>query len=291
MLKHWILAARPKTLWAGICPVIIGTVLAAGNGFFHWQSALAALAAALLIQIGTNFANDYFDFMKGADTKDRLGPVRATQAGLISPQAMKTAFIVTFVFAFLIGLYLIIRGGWPIVMIGLCSILCGILYTGGPFPLGYNGLGDLFVFVFFGPVAVGGTYYVQALSLSNDVLVASLAPGLFSTAILAVNNLRDMEEDRKTGKRTLAVRFGQRFARREYLFCVLFGSFIPLFIYATSQIRPWSMLTVLVFIAALPVIRTVYFAEGRILNTALARTGLLLLLYTLLFSVGWLISI
>ncbi|MCH7783451.1 1,4-dihydroxy-2-naphthoate octaprenyltransferase, partial [candidate division KSB1 bacterium] len=183
-LNIWITASRPKTLWAAIAPVLIGTSMAAGDGMIHLPSALAALTAAVLIQIGANFANDYYDFQKGADNEQRIGPLRATQAGIVTPGAMKRAFILVFLLAFIMGIYLIWRGGLPIFVIGVVSILFGILYTGGPFPLGYLGLGDIAVLLFFGPVAVGGTYYVQALNINGLVIIAGFAPGLISGAIL-----------------------------------------------------------------------------------------------------------
>ena len=219
----WLEAARPKTLGAGVAPVIIGGALAWSDGGFHALSVVAALVGSLLIQVGTNFANDYFDFVKGADTEERVGPVRATAAGLVSPATMKRAMIIAFALVFIPGGYILYRGGMPFLAIGLVSIACGVLYTGGPFPLGYLGLGDLFVLIFFGPVATGGTYYLQTHSLDSDILLAGLAPGLFSVAILTVNNLRDMDGDRRAGKKTLAVRFGAAFAKGEYLAALLVG--------------------------------------------------------------------
>ncbi len=196
----------------------------------HLFSALAALLGALLIQIGTNLSNDYFDFVKGADTEERLGPARATQAGWIRPEIILRSSLLVFAAAVIIGIFLVLRGGWPIVLIGIASVICGILYTGGPYPLAYLGLGEVFVVIFFGPVATLGTYYVQALEFSKEVFIAGLAPGLISTALIAVNNLRDIPTDIKARKKTLAVRFGYRFARIEYTLCILGGLFIPLFL-------------------------------------------------------------
>jgi len=217
----WILASRPKTLAAAIAPVIIGCAMAYADNAFHWLAALAALFGSVMIQIGTNFANDYFDFKKGTDTHERIGPVRVTQAGLVKPVTMKRAIAIAFGLAFLAGIYLVWRGGLPVIGIGLLSILFGILYTAGPLPLGYNGLGDIFVFLFFGLVAVGGTYYVQALTITPEAIIAGAAPGFWSVGILTVNNLRDIDNDRKGGKKTLAARFGRTFARSEYVMCVL----------------------------------------------------------------------
>jgi 1,4-dihydroxy-2-naphthoate octaprenyltransferase len=289
--KIWILAARPKTLAAGLTPVSIGSALAAGSDAFHWPAALCAALGALLIQIGTNFANDYFDFVKGTDTAVRVGPLRATQAGLVSPRTMLLATVLVFALTFVPGAYLIYRGGWPILAIGLVSVACGVLYTGGPFPLGYVGLGDLFVLVFFGPVAVGGTYYVQAQTVDATVLIAGLMPGLFSTAILTVNNLRDADTDVQTGKRTLAVRFGKAFARWEYTLCVLIaGAALPVYLCLHAGGRWAALAGCLALLPALPLIRNVFSSEdGAVLNDTLAGTGKVLLLFSVLFSVGWLL--
>lgn len=287
-LKIWFDATRPKTLPAAAAPVIMGSAMAFHDGLFHLFSAFAALTAALLIQIGTNFANDYYDFLKGADTKERLGPTRATQAGLIKPNIMKIAFIITFSIAFLIGLYLIFRGGWPVLFIGIFAIMFGVLYTAGPYPLGYNGLADIFVLVFFGPVAVGGTYYVQSLDLNLVVLLAGLAPGLISMAILTVNNLRDINTDAKAGKRTLAVRFGAGFARYEYLLSIISALLLPLIlVYMTSE-NYFSILALFAMIPAIPGIRTVFNGTaGQPLNKVLADTGKMLFIYSIIFSLGW----
>jgi len=286
----WIMASRPKTLWAAIAPVVIGSAMAYADGGFHLLSALAALFGAVMIQIGTNLANDYFDYSKGSDRPDRIGPVRVTQTGLVNPSTMKRATVLVFLLAVLAGIYLVYRGGWPIVVIGLLSILCGILYTGGPYPLGYTGLADIFVLIFFGPVAVGGTYYVQTLQINWIVLLAGLSPGLFSVAILTVNNLRDIESDRISGKRTLPVRFGLTFARMEYLLVLIIACLIPvgLVIYATES--PWLLLTLYVPAVSLPTIRNVFNSRnGKVLNNMLATTGRLLFLYSLLFSLGCLL--
>jgi 1,4-dihydroxy-2-naphthoate octaprenyltransferase len=289
-IKIWILASRPKTLWAAVAPVIIGTAMAYSDGKLYWQIALAVLFAAILIQIGTNFANDYFDFKRGADSKDRLGPKRVTEAGLVKPYAMRNAFIFIFFLAFIVGLVLILRAGWPIFIIGVLSILFGILYTGGPFPLAYNGLGDIFVLIFFGPVAVGGTYYAQSLELTLPVILAGLSPGLISMALLTVNNLRDINSDKKVGKRTLAVRFGEIFTRIEYLFAILVACFVPLILIFTDPGHPYSLAAISVFLFALPSIRAVMFKEiSAELNQVLARTGKILLLYSLIFSIGWIV--
>lgn len=289
--KIWILAARPKTLPAGLTPVLIGAALAHGAGAFHLPAVLCAALGALLIQIGTNFANDYFDFIKGTDTEERVGPTRATQAGLVSPRTMLVATVLVFALSFLPGGYLIYRAGWPLLAIGVVSVVCGVLYTGGPWPLGYLGLGDVFVLVFFGPVAVGGTYYVQALTLPPDVLVAGLMPGLFSTAILTVNNLRDADTDVRTGKKTLAVRFGKTFARWEYAACLFAaGLLVPVYLCVRAEGHWFALAGCAALLPAIPLVRTVFISnDGEALNKALAGTGKVLLLFSMLFSVGWLL--
>jgi 1,4-dihydroxy-2-naphthoate polyprenyltransferase len=291
ILKPWLLAARPKTLPAAVAPVVIGTAIAFTDGKGHPLSALLAAICALLIQIGTNYANDYFDYVKGTDAPSRLGPTRATAAGWVTPQAMKRAFFLVFGLAALAGIPLLIRGGWPALLIGFSCIAAGILYTGGPFPLGYNGLGDLFVFVFFGLVAVGGTYYVQALEFNSTVLLAGVAPGLLSTAILTVNNLRDVENDRIAGKRTVPVLFGVAFGRGEYLFCVLIACIGTPLLLATLRLAP---LLVMVASASLlfsiTPLRTLFREPpGAAYNEVLAQTGRLLLIYSILFSIGMLL--
>ena len=286
----WILAARPKTLWAGVAPVLIGTAMAYEAGGGAWLPAVAALFGSIMIQVGTNFANDYFDYKKGADSDNRLGPLRVTQAGLVKPDTMKRAVAIAFLLACAAGAYLVWRAGWPIALIGLLSVACGILYTAGPYPLGYIGLGDLFVLVFFGPVAVGGTYYVQTLDLDGIVVLSGMAPGLFSVAILTVNNLRDMDGDRVAGKKTLAVRFGRTFARMEFLLSIVTASAIPALLYLSTKRHVYSLLAAMVPFLALSAIRKVFTStDGAVLNDVLAATGKLLLVYSLIFSVGWLL--
>lgn len=257
----------------------------------HLFSALAALLGALLIQIGTNLSNDYFDFVKGADTEERLGPARATQAGWIRPEIILRSSLLVFAAAVIIGIFLVLRGGWPIVLIGIASVICGILYTGGPYPLAYLGLGEVFVVIFFGPVATLGTYYVQALEFSKEVFIAGLAPGLLSTALIAVNNLRDIPTDIKARKRTLAVRFGYRFARIEYTLCILGGLFIPLFLVVMLKDHWFSLIASFAVIPAFFPIRDVVSGiSGEMLNETLAKTGKVLLIFSILFSAGWLIG-
>lgn len=287
-IQIWIEAARPKTLWASVAPVIIGTAMAYSDGGWDPLIAFLTIISAMFIQIGTNYANDYFDFVKGSDTKDRIGPVRATAAGLIKPETMRLAFILAFSLSVLSGLYLIGRGGWPILIIGSLSVLFGILYTGGPFPLGYKGLGEIFVLIFFGPVAVGGTYYLQILDINLTVILAGLSPGLMSIALLTVNNLRDIHTDEKAGKRTLAVRFGPIFARIEYLLSILVACAMPLFLLVLDPHHPYSLAALLVIILAGPPIKAVIYDDiSPALNKALASTGKILLFYSLVFALGW----
>ncbi len=288
--RLWILACRPKTLWAAVAPVIIGTALAIDAGGAHWLAALAALTSALFIQMGTNLANDYFDFKKGADTAERLGPTRVTQTGLLTPEQVKTAAHLAFKISFLIGVYLVIRGGWPIVIIGLLSIFFGIIYTGGPFPLAYKGLGEIFVLIFFGPVAVGGTYYVQTLGINWPVIWAGFAPGLLSVAILTVNNLRDIKSDTAAGKKTLAVRWGASFSKIQYTLTIFLASVIPVIISLETDSHPFAALAAVTILMALPLLKKIFtFQYGQELNQVLESTGRLLLLYSLLFSLGWLL--
>jgi 1,4-dihydroxy-2-naphthoate octaprenyltransferase len=285
----WLMAIRPKTLPAGIAPVLIGTAMALGDGIHHGPTALVCLLAALTIQIATNLANDYFDFLKGADTAQRIGPIRVMQAGLVKPREMKCAIVLIFGLSVMGCVLLVLRAGWPIAVLGILSILSGIFYTAGPRPLGYLGLGEVFVLFFFGPVAVGGTYYVQSFEINVAVVLAGVAAGLWSSAVLAVNNLRDIDSDRRCGKRTLAVRFGKTFAQYEYALCVISAALVPVLIYVLIQDHQEILFAVLTVLAAVPGIRTVFAngEDGPALNKALALTGVLLLLFSVLFSIGW----
>ena len=216
-LQIWFEATRPKTLPAAVAPVLLGTAMAHSDGQLHLLPAAICLVFALLVQIGTNFANDYLDGIKGTDTDARLGPRRAVAAGLVSASAMKWVAIGILAFAFCLGLSLIHFGGWSLLAVGLSSVLCAWFYTGGPYPLAYNGMGDVFVVLFFGLIAVGCTYFVQALQITVDVLLLGLACGLIINNILVVNNYRDIEEDILASKRTLVVMMGRRFAQIQYL--------------------------------------------------------------------------
>ena len=290
-LKIWVNSTRPKTLWAAVGPVLIGTALAYCDTQIHFGILLVTLGAAVLIQIGTNLSNDYFDYMKGADTEERTGPVRATQAGLVSPVAMMRASVGVFGLAALLGLYLISKGGWPILVVGVLSILSGILYTAGPFPLGYMGLGDVFVLFFFGPVAVGGTYYLQTHAINPIVIMAGLAPGLISTAILSVNNIRDHLTDKTAGKKTLVVRLGRSFGIFEYIACVLTASLIPLVLCWTTKGHYGCLISLLALYTARKSIYAVYSKgdDAGTCNQVLEDTGKFLVLFSVLFSVGWIL--
>ncbi|MBF5043959.1 1,4-dihydroxy-2-naphthoate polyprenyltransferase [Aggregicoccus sp. 17bor-14] len=285
-LGTWVMAARPKTLTAAAAPVVVGTGLAFGEGVGHWLPALAALLGAMLIQIGTNFTNDYYDFKKGADTHERLGPTRVTQSGLIAPSTVLAAALGCFALAIVSGIYLVVIGGWPIVAIGLASVLCGYAYTGGPFPLAYNGLGDVFVFVFFGLVAVTGTYYVQALSVSTAAWWAALPVGALGTCILVANNLRDARTDAKANKRTLIVRFGIPAGRGEYVALLLLAFLTPVAMLALGLASRWVLLPLLSLPAALPPLRLVMRGEGGALGPALGGSARLQMVYSVLFAVG-----
>ena len=282
----WLLAIRPRTLPAAAAPVIVGSALAWQTGSFLPGPALAALLTALLLQIGANLANDVFDFYKGADTSARQGPIRVTQAGLLSPQQVLFGMWLTFSLAALLGLYLYWVAGWPVLLLGLSAILAALAYTGGPLPYGYYGLGEFFVFLFFGVAAVTGTYYVQAQSLSLLVFLSSIPIGLLITAILVVNNLRDLETDQATGKKTLAVRFGVRGTRLEYLLCLVGAYLVPLILWMADLTTIWILLTWISLPYAFYQSRIVYKERGRPLNKALGGTGILALVFAFLFSLG-----
>ena len=299
--EAWLIAARPQTLPAAAAPVIVGVGLAVRDGVFAPLPAAAALVGAALIQIGTNFANDYYDAVQGADTEAREGFTRVTAGGLIEPGRVKRAMWLTFAAAIGVGVYLVAVGGVPILLVGVASVAAGIAYTGGPYPLGYHGLGDAFVFLFFGLIAVSGTYYVQAAAVRGielltivppavvvppAVLVAALPIAGLSTNILVVNNLRDRAEDATTGKRTLAVRFGAGFARGEYLTLLGLAYTVPVvFTLTTDAFTPLAPLVTLPYAAL--VARTVLTESGGDeLNPALERTGKLLAAYAVAFAVG-----
>jgi len=297
--EAWLIAARPHTLPVAAAPILVAAGLAVRDGVFAPLPALAAFVGAALIQVGTNFANDYYDAVQGADTEDREGFTRVTAGGLIEPGEVKRAMYLTFAAAILVGTYLVWVGGVPILVVGLISVASGIAYTGGPYPLGYHGLGDVFVFVFFGVVAVTGAYYVQAASFVAGVpvgiptgavtlasFVASLPIAAIATNVLVVNNVRDRDEDKETGKRTLAVRFGYTFSRVQYAAMLVLAYAVPVWFFARTGSLP-VLLPYLSLPLAASVTRTVFTrTDGEALNPALTRTGQLLALYALLFGVG-----
>jgi len=276
-LGVWLMAARPRTLTAAVSPVLVGTAVAHHAGAMRPLAAALALLSSLLIQVGTNFANDYSDFKRGADA-DRVGPARVTQSGLVAPATVKRAAWIAFGFSALCGLALAAMAGWPIVAIGAASVAAGWLYTGGPWPLGYHGLGDLFVLVFFGLVATCGTAYAQALYVPSEAWLAGAAVGSLATAILVVNNLRDRESDARVGKNTLAVKIGVTATRAQYLLLVL----AP-FALAVALGTFWPLLALP---AAAPALRTVLTQEGAALNRGLGQTARLQVLYSLLLAAG-----
>lgn len=284
-LRAWVLASRPATLTAAVVPVVVGTAVSHALGDFKKGPAVAALLGAILIQIATNFANDVFDHEKGADTEERLGPTRAVQAGLLTPRAVRTGMLVTIALAVATGIYLTWSAGWPIVAIGLASILSGLAYTGGPYPLGYHGLGDLFVLAFFGFVAVCGTVFVETGAVPPLAILASIPVGALATAILIVNNLRDRHTDVKAGKRTLAVRFGRRAALGEYALLLLAAHAVPLAL-AIRHATPILLLPLATLPLAALLFHRITRTEGRALNPCLAHTAKLLLAFGLLFSVS-----
>lgn len=287
-LAIWVQAMRLRTLPAAVVPVAVGTACAGAVSHVAWPAAIAALGGALAIQIGTNFANDVFDAEKGADGPDRIGPTRAVAAGLIAPAAMKRAMVLSFAIAAAFGLYLVSIAGWPIVAIGIASILSGIAYTGGP-ALGYRGLGDVFVLAFFGFVAVCGTVYVQLFEVPWLAVAASIPVGALATAILVVNNLRDRHTDVRVGKRTLAVRFGRGAALAEYALLMVAAYVVPLVLAVTG--RPWAALALAS--APLAVVRMRALATavtGPEFNRCLAATAQLLMLHGALFATGLALS-
>ena len=286
----WLLAARPKTLPAAASGVITGTALAWRDGHFRLGPALAALGVALLLQIGSNLANDVFDFERGADTTDRQGPMRVTQARLLTPTQVKIGMSVVFAAAALLGLYLASVSSWNVIWLGVAAILSAVAYTGGPFPLGYYGLGDLFVFVFFGLAAVAGTYYVQAGSVSVAAWWMSVPIGLIVTAILIVNNLRDIATDRAAGKKTTAVRLGVKGARVEYVLCLAVAYLVLPVLIWRGVLPLWALLAWGSLWVAWGTLQVVLRQEGRALNAALAGTGQIALTYSLLFFAGLLLA-
>ncbi len=282
----WVLAARPATLTAAFAPVAVGTACAWRVGGLRWDAGLAALLGAFLIQIATNFANDMFDFQKGADTEERLGPVRAAQAGLLTVGQLRNGIVVAFALALVTGVYLTWIAGPVVVVVGLASMAAGLAYTGGPFPLAYNGLGDVFVMVFFGFVAVCGTAFVQASFVPDIAWLASIPIGALATGILVVNNVRDFEGDAAAGKTTLVVRFGRQAGVREYGLLLLAAYITPVVILALGWASAWVCLPLVTMLWARGLLRSVSNDRGAVLNETLAWTAKLLSLFGILFAIG-----
>ncbi len=286
----WLMAARPRTLPAAAAPVLVGCGVAAWEGVFRPLPAVAAFLVGLLLQIGANISNDYFDFKKGADTSERVGPLRVTQAGLLTPRQVIGGMLVVFGLAALIGLYLIWVAGLPALILGMVAILAALAYTGGPYPLAYHGWGEVFVLLFFGFAAVCGTYFVQAGRVSAAALLASLPVGLLAMAILTVNNLRDIATDRVSGKHTLAVRLGERGAVIEYGVWIGLAYLAALLGVIAGILPAFALISLLTLPRAVNLIQQVAHTRGRALNALLAKTGQLELLFAGLFTAGLLIS-
>ena len=290
-VRIWVMAARVRTLPAAIAPVLVGTSLALGAGHFRALAFVAALLGAIFIQVGTNLSNDYSDARRGADTEDRLGPVRVTAGGLVPPRQVLIATYVTFGLSVACGIYLIAVAGWELLAVGAASILAGVLYTGGPRPYGYEGLGEVFVFLFFGIVAVAGSYFVQVQELPWEPFVCAVPVGLLASAILVVNNVRDLETDRRAGKRTLAVRFGREHTRALYTAMLVVAFLAAPLPWLLGSMTAWLLLPWLAAPLAVAVARVVRDrTDGPSLNGALARTGMLQLVFCLLYAAGILAS-
>ena len=285
-MNKWIITSRPKTLTAAISPVLLGSALAYYDNFFNIITFFIFLIAACLIQVGTNYSNDLFDYLKGTDDSNRLGPDRAMQTGVLSKKEIQKAIVIIFSLAIFFGFYLALLGGWIIVAIGLLSIFFGIIYTGGPYPLAYNGLGDIFVFIFFGLVAVPGTYYLHTGVFTFESIILGFALGCLSTAILVVNNLRDIDNDKKHNKNTLAVYIGRKLTRIEYLLLIIAAYLIPIFISYNFGYKSSIYIVYFTLPIAIRLIIDVFYKNDSALNMTLEGTAKLLLLYTLLFSFG-----
>lgn len=284
--KAWFLAARPKTLPASIAPILVGTAVAIHEDGFHAMTAVMALLTALLLQIAANFANDALDFRRGADTAERTGPMRVVASGLISPEAVLRATGLMLVLATLSGLYLVWRGGWPFLALGVFALVCAVAYTGGPWPLAYLGLGEVFVFIFFGPIAVTGTAYLQTMDLTWLALAASVPSGLMAICILIVNNVRDLEQDRRARKHTVAVRIGDQASRREYVLIQQLTLIIPFIFWGVGWLNAWSLLTVLAWPLFWQLWRQIGAWQGAKLNATLGATGRTSLVYSILLSIA-----
>ena len=291
-IKGWVVAARPKTLPAAIAPILPGAALAWSKDSFKLLPVIAALSAALLLQIAVNIANDYFDFVHGIDTPDRVGPTRAAAGGLLSLKQMRRGMVGITLFILTIGVYLIYIAGLPILFIGLASVLSVYLYSAGPFPLSTNALGDLFVFIFFGPVAVCGTYYVQTLNLNIEIILYSVSVGLLITAIIVVNNYRDIKTDTAGRKLTLAVILGEKFSRIEYYLLVIIAYLIPPALFFATNASPWILLSLISAPLWITLFRDINGrVRGQALNKTLTGTAKAGLLFSILLSLGIVLSV
>jgi 1,4-dihydroxy-2-naphthoate octaprenyltransferase len=291
--RIWFMAARPKTLPIAVAPVLVGTALAGTADIFHGATFAATLIGALFIQVGTNLSNDYSDARRGADTEDRLGPVRVTAGGLVPPSQVLVATYVSFGVAVLCGIYLVTVAGWQLLLVGAASILAGVLYTGGPRPYGYEGLGEVFVFLFFGVVAVTGTFYAQVKGhhLPWEAFALAVPVGLLAAAVLVVNNVRDLDTDRRAGKRTLAVRLGRERTRTLYAGMVYLAYLGAPITWLFGPFKAWLLLPWLSIPLAAPLVRIVRNrADGASLNEALAGTGRLQFVFCALLAIGLLLS-
>lgn len=289
-LGAWLVAIRPKTLPAAIAPVLVGAALAGRSRVFDLLAALCAMAGAILLQVASNLANDVFDYEQGKDTQARLGPTRAVQSGLLSPKQVRRGLALVFAGCLLVGSYLVAKTGWPLAIVGLVSMAAAVAYTAGPFPLGYHGLGDPFAFLFFGPVAVMGTEFAISQAVSKEAWFASLSVGALTTNILVVNNLRDRNEDARTGKRTLAVRFGEQFCIGETAI-LLFLAFLPPLWFTVSEHSPWPLaLPALAIPLAVNWHTQLRVVRGRAMNRLLAAAARILIVFSGLFALGLWIS-
>ncbi|HTU95743.1 MAG TPA: 1,4-dihydroxy-2-naphthoate polyprenyltransferase [Solirubrobacteraceae bacterium] len=289
--RIWLMAARPRTLPAAVAPVLVGTALAGFAHVFHPLRFVAALLGALFIQVGTNLSNDYSDARRGADAEDRLGPVRVTAGGLVPPRQVLIATYVSFGLAVLFGIYLIAVAGWQLLIVGAASILAGVGYTGGPRPYGYEGLGEVFVFLFFGVVAVAGSYFVQVKSLDWEAFALAVPVGLLAAGILVVNNVRDIDSDRRAGKRTLAVKLGRERTRTMHAAVIYLAYVLAPVTWVFGPTTAWVLLPWLTLPLATAVVRIVRTrTDGPALNGALAQSGMLQLAFCMLLSAGLLLS-
>lgn len=288
-IQYWILASRPKTLPAAVVPVMVGSALAINQGKFYPLNSIIALICSVLIQIGTNFTNDLYDHLKGADTDKRKGPLRVLSAGLISVKEMRNAIILVFALTFILGLYLVYVTDWKIFVIGVFSIIAGLAYTAGPYPLAYHGLGDLFVFLFFGIIGTMGTYYLHHLEFTTVSFLASLPVGALITNILIVNNYRDLNEDKEAGKNTLAVILGGEFSKYEYIFFLLLSFFVPFVFYFEYNFGITIFLPYITLPLAIMLVKMIYNYQGQQLNKTLEVSAKYSALYGLLFSAGMII--